>query len=178
MAARVFVALLLSGYFSSSRADDSRWLDVPFVAQSGEGCGAASIAMVMQYWIRQDMRIQPSAADGDRIYKLLSSSGKGISGQALKRYLEAQGFDVFVFDGELRDLRQHFEKGRPVVVCFAPNGSRGPLHYSVVVGIADGAVLLNDPARGKLVREDLPRFERAWKATRNWALLAVPRQAR
>jgi hypothetical protein len=25
------------------------WLDVPFVRQSEEGCGAASIAMVMRY---------------------------------------------------------------------------------------------------------------------------------
>ncbi len=26
------------------------WLDVPFVKQEKDGCGAASIAMVMQYW--------------------------------------------------------------------------------------------------------------------------------
>ena len=26
------------------------WLDVPFVPQQKDGCGAASIAMVMQYW--------------------------------------------------------------------------------------------------------------------------------
>ena len=29
------------------------WLDVPFVKQEKNGCGAASIAMVMQFWQRQ-----------------------------------------------------------------------------------------------------------------------------
>jgi len=32
------------------RCPDARvWLDVPFVKQEKDGCGAASIAMVMQY---------------------------------------------------------------------------------------------------------------------------------
>jgi len=26
------------------------WLDVPFVKQEKEGCGSASVAMIMQYW--------------------------------------------------------------------------------------------------------------------------------
>ena len=29
------------------------WLDVPFVKQSRDGCGAASIDMITQYWSRQ-----------------------------------------------------------------------------------------------------------------------------
>ena len=177
MASGWFVALLV-GAAVSAWGSDSSWLAVPFVQQVEAGCGAASIAMVMQYWIRQDHRLDPSAADGDRIFKLLSShSSKGISGQSLQRYLEAHGFDAFVFDGELLDLRQHLGKGRPVVVCFAPRGSRAPLHYAVVVGIDDGGVILNDPARGKLFREDLSDFLRAWKTTGNWALLAVPHPA-
>src|ERR1043165_5812507 len=28
------------------------WLDVPFIKQEKDGCGAASIAMVMQYWLK------------------------------------------------------------------------------------------------------------------------------
>src|SRR6266404_7638288 len=80
---------------------DPSWLDVPYVAQTGAGCGAASIAMVMQYWIRQQPGLDSGAADADRIYRLLSREpGKVISGQALKRYLEGQGFAAFVFDGE------------------------------------------------------------------------------
>ena len=26
------------------------WLDVPYIKQTEEGCGSASIAMVLQYW--------------------------------------------------------------------------------------------------------------------------------
>jgi hypothetical protein len=33
-------------------------------------------------------------------------------------------------------------------------------------------------ARGKLIREDLRRFEAAWTASDNWSLPAVPRQPR
>jgi len=34
------------------------WLDVPFVKQEKNGCGAASIAMVMQYWQRSRAKAQ------------------------------------------------------------------------------------------------------------------------
>ena len=156
-------------------AGDPAWLDVPYVRQTDAGCGAASVAMVMQYWVRFVATVNREAADGDKIYKLLSSSGrKGVSGEALKGYLEKQGFEAFVFNGEPRDLREHLAKGRPVMVCLAPGRKGAPLHYAVVVGVTDADVLLNDPARGKLFRQSLDRFERDWKATGNWALLAVP----
>jgi uncharacterized protein YvpB len=63
-----------------------------------------------------------------------------------------------------------------VVVCLGLKGPDGPLHYAVVVGLGDADVTLNDPARGKLVREEREAFLRSWKVTGNWALLAVPRQ--
>lgn len=174
---RHLILLLLAVSVSPASSDPSRWLDVPYVQQVEAGCGAASIAMVMQYWIRREPRIDPTAADGDRIYRLLAlSPGKGIPGQALKRYLEEHGFATFVIDGELRDLREHLEKGRPLVVCLAPKGLRAPLHYAVVVGFSEAAIILNDPSRGKLFHEDLNRFLRAWRATGNWTLLATPRQ--
>jgi uncharacterized protein YvpB len=43
--------------------------------------------------------------------------------------------------------------------------------------VDDEEVVLNDPARGKLVREQKEAFLRSWKVTGNWALLAVPRQS-
>jgi predicted double-glycine peptidase len=153
------------------------WLDVPYVRQIEAGCGAASIAMVMQYWIKGGTQLDPALADGDLIYKQMGSPKKGISGQVLKQYLEKQGFQAFVINGEMKDLKDHIEKGRPLVVCLAPRAARGPLHYVVVVGLSDADVTLHDPSRGKLITESLDRFEREWKATDNWTLLAVPRQA-
>ncbi len=157
-------------------APDRPWLDVPFVQQVKAGCGSAAVAMVIEYWAHQFPGLAAAAADTEQINRLLPASAKGIQGRALKEYLEKRGFAAFVFDGELRDLEHHFEKGRPVVVCFAPKSLEPVLHYAVVVGVDGKGVWLNDPARGKLVREDLDRFLPEWKKTGNWALLAVPRQ--
>lgn len=156
---------------------DLPWLQVPFVQQTTAACGSAAIAMVVQYWAHQYPALDGAAADTERINRFLPpASAKGIQGEALKKYLEERGFDVFVFSGELQDLEHHFEKGRPVVVCLGLRGPGGALHYAVVVGVDRDSVRLNDPVRGKLVREDLRRFQAAWKATQNWALLAVPRR--
>jgi predicted double-glycine peptidase len=157
---------------------ESGWLDVPFVEQVKAGCGSAAVAMVVQYWARQYPSLDRVAADTERINELLPvTSAKGIQGKALKRYLEERGFSVFIFTGDVGDLEHHLEKGRPLVVCLALQGARGPLHYVVMAGIDQSSVRFNDPARGKLIREDLDRFRAAWKVTGNWALLAVPRQA-
>jgi predicted double-glycine peptidase len=158
-------------------ADVEEWLDVPYVRQSRDGCGAAAIAMVMQYWTRSDTRLNPADADDARIYSLLRrSAGKGIAGQDLKQYLEEKGYAAHVFNGSLGDLRDHIGKGRPLVACLAPRGSGSALHYVVVVGVSDTTVIFHDPARGKLLIESLGRFMRHWQPTDNWVLLATPRQ--
>lgn len=157
-------------------ATASPWLDVPYVQQVKAGCGSAAVAMVVQYWARQFPALRSAAADTERIDKLLPASSRGIRGEALKDYLQREGFAAYIFDGQIGDLKHHLEKGRPVIVCLAPRGPHAPLHYAVVVGLADDKVWLNDSARGKLFTEDLPRFEVEWKATQDWALLAVPRQ--
>lgn len=154
----------------------SPWLDVPYVEQVRAGCGSAAVAMVVQYWARQFPGLQSAAADTEEIDKLLPASAKGIRGKALQSYLQNEGFAAYIFDGEMGDLRHHVGKGRPVIVCVAPKGPHGPLHYAVVVGVGDSRIWLNDSARGKLFSEELARFEQEWSATQDWALLAVPRQ--
>ncbi len=152
------------------------WLDVPFVPQVKAGCGSAAVAMVIEYWAYRYPSLQYAAEDTAEIDRLLPASRRGIRGEALRRYLDRCGFRAFVFDGELADLEHHFEKGRPVIVCFAPKGPHAPLHYAVIVGVDARNVWMNDSARGKLIREDTSRFLEEWKVTANWALLAVPRQ--
>jgi predicted double-glycine peptidase len=170
------LALLLIGLRSPASSAGSQWLEVPFVHQVKAGCGSAAVAMVMQYWASRQPGLDAVAADAERIDQILPpGSAKGIQGQALKRYLEEHGFAAFTFNGEIRDLQQHLAKGRPVVVSLGLKGSRAPLHYVVVVGLKDKAVLVNDPSRGKLIGIDLERFLLAWKPTGNWMLLAVPR---
>lgn len=154
------------------------WLDVPFVKQDKNACGAATIAMVMQYWQRQQGKSADVNADPVRIEQaLFSQHAKGIFASDMQRYLENHGFQVFAFEGTWQDLKQHLDKGRPLIVALQPAHS-DPLHYVVVTGLEwqQQLVLTNDPAQRKLLKEDRGSFEKQWKATRNWTLLAVPRQ--
>lgn len=177
---RIYVlglALLACPLLSTRASAAAAWLDVPFVRQVKAGCGSAAVAMVIQYWADHYPALQHAAEDTERIDELLPASRQGIRGQALEEYLDGRGFRAFIFDGELRDLEHHFQKGRPVIVCFAPKGPHAPLHYAVIVGVDARTVWMNDPARGKLIHEDTDRFLAEWRRTANWALLAVPRQA-
>ncbi len=149
------------------------WLDVPFVSQEKNGCGAASLAMVMQYWQRQ--KGQPETADALEIQRALySSRARGIYASDLERYLRQHGFRTFAVRGEWEDLKHHLERGRPLIVAL--KAGRGDLHYVVVTGLdwQQELVLKHDPAGRKLLKQHRADFEREWKAAGNWTLLAVP----
>ena len=152
------------------------WLDVPFVKQEKDGCGAASIAMVMQYWQqRQGLSGTANAGYHQIQNALLSRAAHGIYASGMVRYFQQNGFAAFTFTGRWDDLKHHLEKGRPLIVALNP-GAHLPLHYVVVAGMDqdEHMVLLNDPAQRKLLKEDDSRFEQEWKAAGHWTLLAVP----
>lgn len=154
------------------------WLDVPFVRQEKEACGAASIAMVMQYWSAQQSRPADADSDAVRIQRALySRRAHGIYASDLEAYLKEHGYRTFAFPGEWNDLRQHLEKGRPLIVALKPGAAESSLHYVVVTGLdwGQGLVMINDPAQKKLLKEERPAFEKEWKAAGNWTLLALPR---
>ena len=153
------------------------WLDVPFVKQEKNGCGAASIAMVMQYWMLQQDRPQSPNADAIQIQRALySDHAHGIYASDLERYLQQEGFRTFAFRGEWTDLKQQLEKGRPLIVALKPDSGNIRPHYVVVGGFdwEQGLVMFNDPAQRKLVKQDRSRFEREWSAAGKWTLLALP----
>jgi ABC-type bacteriocin/lantibiotic exporter with double-glycine peptidase domain len=149
------------------------WLDVPFVPQEKNGCGAASIAMVMQYWQRQESG--PAAPDAQEIQRTLySHRAHGIYASDMQRYFQQHGFRTFAIQGEWSDLERNLENGRPLIV--AVRSGRDDLHYVVVTGIdtQQEIVLKHDPARRRLLKQSRSDFEREWKAADNWTLLAVP----
>jgi len=153
------------------------WLDVPFVKQQKDGCGAASIAMVMQYWQQQHGAPADPKAEAARIqHALYSEAAHGIYASDMERYFQQNGYVAFIFAGEWSDLKQHLEKGRPLIAALK-SGSVQPLHYVVVTGLDQERqlVLLNDPAQRKLLKQDESRFEQEWKAAGRWTLLAVPK---
>jgi ABC-type bacteriocin/lantibiotic exporter with double-glycine peptidase domain len=154
------------------------WIDVPFVKQERNGCGAASVAMLMQYWQRQQGKANDTGADVTEIQRLLYSERvHGIYAADLERYLGQHGFRTFAFPGSWSDLKHHLAKGRPLIAALKPQ-ARGERHYVVVAGLdtVQNLVLVNDPAQRKLLEREWSQFESEWRATGNWTLLAVPRE--
>jgi predicted double-glycine peptidase len=172
----VRVGVLLIGVCGMLLAADlpGVWLDVPFVKQEKDGCGAASIAMVLQYWQGQQGQPPSNASDATRIQRTLySSKAHGIYASDMERYFREQGFRTFTIRGEWEDLQQHLAKGRPLIVALKPAGG-GTLHYEVVTGVGPEMVMVNDPAKRKLLQQDRSAFEREWSAAGKWTLLALP----
>lgn len=150
-------------------------LPVPFVAQQKNGCGAASVAMVMQYWAGQRggaVQYPHASAVYDSLY---NPALRGIPLIDMKRYLEDQGFRAYTLHGRLPDLAAHLDKGRPVIVSLKKKAS-GPMHFAVVTGLEPDQVLLNDPTRQKTTRMKLQAFEKLWRKADGWTLLAVPKE--
>jgi len=152
------------------------WLNVPFVSQPKDGCGAASILMVMQYWdAEQKNNSGPESNVAQIKRELYSPKEHGITSSSMQWYLQQHGFIVFTFNGTWVDLMQHLKKGRPLIVAIKPEG-QSRLHYIVIDGIdPEGAtVTMNDPSQRKLLTEERARFEKEWSAANNWTLLAIP----
>jgi ABC-type bacteriocin/lantibiotic exporter with double-glycine peptidase domain len=154
------------------------WLDVPFIKQEKDGCGAASIAMVMQYWRKQKaLPIDPGADAMEIQRELYSRKDHGIRASDLEHYFQKHGFQTFAFSGKWDDLMEHLEKGRPLIAALKPAALETSLHFVVVVGIdpTQGVVYLNDAAQRKLLKQDRASFEKQWNAVGQWTMLALPK---
>ncbi len=141
-------------------------LPVPYVAQEKNGCGAAVLAMVMRYWGATG--VDTAAMHRD----LYVPSAHGVHASAMQSYLLSHGFRAFAFAGAWDDLQQHLRKGRPLIVGLKTRG--GALHYIVLAGITEDAVLRQDPAVRGYGKQPRREFESEWKGTGNWTLLALP----
>ncbi len=175
-ATRIVLPLFICALAFAAERPDIR-LDVPFVKQEKDGCGAASIAMVIQYWQRQQPG-QPAIPSAEEIQRALySRRARGIYASDLEKYLQQHGFQTFAIRGEWTDLQHHLEKGRPLIVALKLG--RDDLHYVVVTGLdlQKEIVLTHDPAGRKLQQQYRSDFERQWQAAGNWTLLAVPAHA-
>ena len=179
LASLVVLSTCFSGVTSFTDSEGVT-LDVPFVKQAKDGCGAASVAMVMQYWFKQQNRSDQEKVDPDEIYRAMSTQGgRGAFASAMKRYFEQRGFKAFSFQGEWTDLQDHLRKGRPLIVALRSFKGETSLHFVVVAGLDSGAgiVSLNDPARRKLIKQSRSDFEKQWSGANQWALLALPQTA-
>jgi predicted double-glycine peptidase len=171
-----FVLCLLAAIPIAAQTSQAIWIDVPFVQQPREGCGAASLSMLMQYWAQQQHQPTPAASDVDTIqHQIYSPSKHGILASSMLDYLRQNDYQVFALNGQWTDLENNLQKGRPLIVALRPPG-QSELHYVVVDGIdpVHSLVTMNDPAQRKLLSQERAAFEKDWSATGYWMLLAVP----
>jgi len=148
-------------------------LDVPFVAQPEDGCGAAAIVMLMQYWHREQPSA-PGAPDVQELRPLISREARGIKASDVEQYLKQHGYRTFAVRGDWSDVEQNLLHGRPLLVALrSPSGT---LHYVVLTGFdpAIATVVKNDPAQRKGMLQQKREFLEQWKGTGYWMLLAVP----
>ncbi len=185
----IAVLLLLGGLWTAepalgearaAAATPAIWVNVPFVPQTKDGCGSATMAMVMHYWDRKQGLPVAADQDAEKIQSaLFSRAAGGIYASSMQQYFQNVGYEAFAFHGEWSDLEHHLALGRPLIAAIQGSGAHGPLHYVVVVGIDSnrGYVYLNDPAQQKMLRISREGFESEWRATHDWTLLAVPKPA-
>jgi len=136
--------------------------------------------MLLQYWRVHGASVDPLSADAVAIQNsLYSQKAHGIFASDMADYVRRSGFRVFPLKGEWKDIPEQLKQGRPLIVSLQPGRGKAPLHYVLIVGIdwQNGAVFLNDPGRGKLVRVARAEFESQWRSNGNWMLLAVPEKA-
>lgn len=145
-------------------------LPVPFVAQEKDTCGAASLAMVLRFW-------DQAASQEDIARALLKPELHGIAGSRLADFARERGLQAVAYAGDLEQLKDFVQKGRPLIVALATRGGR--YHDVVITGFDDdkGAVIVNDPASGAGRRIRRDAFERRWAASGHWTLLVLPQTA-
>src|ERR1700738_835351 len=84
------------------------WIDVPFVAQTKDGCGSASISMIIRYWeIKGGKTASSTAATADpqKIQAaLFSPTAGGIPASMMRKYFQDAGYRAFAFQGEWSEL--------------------------------------------------------------------------
>src|SRR5207302_9742164 len=77
------------------------WLDVPYVRQTQDGCGSASISMLLQYWNAHGTVIDSQRADTAAIQKhLYSRKVRGIQDSDIVTYVKETGFRVIPLKGD------------------------------------------------------------------------------
>jgi ABC-type bacteriocin/lantibiotic exporter with double-glycine peptidase domain len=153
-------------------AADPGWIVVPNVAlvrQDGPSdCGAAALAMVLDYWQR------PTTVDAIDARDPVAAAHGWKAGQ-LRDLAREHGLQSFVVNGGFDDLSHEIAQRRPVVVGVIKRYRDKPLaHYEVVIGIHPGKrrILTLDPADGW--REDsLEGFAREWAPTQQVTLVVL-----
>ncbi len=126
-------------------------------------CGPASLKMVFDYY-----GIEKSEAE---LAKLVAMTDKlGIDDQEIKRVAESLGFKVEIKnESSFEDIQKWLDEKVPVIVNWFTRGRAdyedsevADGHYSVVVGLDNEFIYLQDPEIGKLRKIEKNDFMKVW----------------
>lgn len=150
--------------------DGSKMLaGVPFFPQEDYQCGPAALATVMNYWyIRQGGTERIGV---DEITEAIYSPGaRGVLPSDLENYPKKRGFSAQQFRGSMGDIRDHIDRGIPLILFVEYGLSFYHVnHFLVVTGYTRDGIIVNSGRRESetVANSDL---EKVWKKTGYWAL--------
>ncbi|MDO9170808.1 MAG: cysteine peptidase family C39 domain-containing protein [bacterium] len=144
-----------------------RFLDVPYVPQSGALCGGAALAMVLRYWGKTGVLAEDFAA-------LAEPGQAGLLTATLVKAVEDEGWTALPLAGNRAGIAEQLARGRPIIALLRAGADS--YHYVVLVAWTDGWVVVHDPVVGPFRALREAEFATAWSGSGDWALLILPPQ--
>jgi len=140
-------------------------LDIrPFQETLGGGyCGPASLKMIMDYY-------GVEKSEEELAVMCNRDPDLGVDDKAIKKTAEKLGFKVEIQNhSSLDHISEWLNKKTPVIVnwftkgrCDYPEDEVADGHYSVVIGLDNEFVYLQDPEVGRMRKIDRKDFYRVW----------------
>ncbi len=125
----------------------------PFKQTTGF-CGPASLRMVLDYYDIKKSEKELAKLSG-------CSKSKGVEAEGLLKAVKKFGLKGFIKDfSKIKDIKKYVQKKKiPVIVDWS---SQAEGHYSVVAGIDNKNIYLQDPELGKVRKLKIHDFKRIW----------------
>ncbi|OGZ64231.1 MAG: hypothetical protein A2998_00345 [Candidatus Staskawiczbacteria bacterium RIFCSPLOWO2_01_FULL_37_25b] len=126
-------------------------------------CGPASLKIVLDYY-----GIEKSEKELAKLCKI--KKGLGVDDKGIKKVAEKLGFRVEIKNNSsFKDIEKWLKKGVPVIVDWFtrgrndyPESETADGHYSVVCGLDDKFIYLQDPEIGKIRKIKRDDFMKVW----------------
>ncbi|MFA4880250.1 MAG: C39 family peptidase [Candidatus Doudnabacteria bacterium] len=126
-------------------------------------CGPASLKILLSYYgIKRDEKELADLCG--------TKKGLGTDDQGIKRVAESLGFKVKIKNNSsFKDIERWLDKDVPIIVNWFTRGRADYTdadvpdgHYSVVCGIDDQSIYLQDPEIGRIRKIKKNDFKRVW----------------
>jgi ABC-type bacteriocin/lantibiotic exporter with double-glycine peptidase domain len=126
-------------------------------------CGPASLKIVLEYY-----GVNKSEDELAQLCKV--KKGWGVDDKGIKLAAEKLGFKVKIKNNSsFKDIEKWFKKEVPIIVDWFTKGrtdygdsSTADGHYSVVMGLDDNFIYLQDPELGAIRKIERNNFMRVW----------------